>query len=261
MAIDIITAILLGVLQGITEWLPISSSGHLALAQNIFGLDVPVVFDIFIHIGTLAAVCIFYRKDIFSILKSLARFDLKSKETKLALLIIAAMIPTAIIGFAFKPFFESMFSSNVLIGIALILTGIILYVASKARLSNKPLSLVPALLIGIFQGIAVAPGISRSGSTISAGLLQGINAKEAARFSFLLSIPAVIGATIFEDKDAAIMIDPTVFLPYVIGAAVAATVGYFSIKFLLRLLEERKFHLFAYYCWLVGIFAIAASAW
>ena len=259
MAIDLITAILLGLLQGVTEWLPISSSGHLALAQNTLGLDVPVVFDIFIHIGTLAAVCIFYRKDIISILKSLARLDLRSKETRLALLIIMAMIPTAIIGFAFKPFFESMFSSNVLVGIALIITGTILYAASRAKPSNKPVSLIPALIIGIFQGIAVAPGISRSGATISAGLLQGINAKEAAKFSFLLSIPAIIGATAFEVKDAAsFSID---WIPFVIGAIAAAIVGYLAIGFLLRILEERKFQWFAYYCWLVGIFAIASYAW
>jgi undecaprenyl-diphosphatase len=258
---DLIIAILLGILQGVTEWLPISSSGHLALAQNTLGLDVPVVFDIFIHIGTLAAVCIFYRKDIVSILRSLTKFNLKSKEIRLALLIIAAMIPTAIIGFTFKPFFESMFSSNVMIGMALIITGTILYAASRAKPSNKPVSFIPALIIGIFQGIAVAPGISRSGATISAGLLQGINAREAARFSFLLSIPAVIGATIFEVKDTALAIDPSAFLPYVIGAVVAAAVGYFSIKFLLKLLEERKFQWFAYYCWLVGIFAIASFGW
>jgi len=259
MAIDIITAVLLGLLQGVTEWLPISSSGHLALAQNTLGLDVPVVFDIFIHIGTLAAVCIFYRKDIISILKSLAIFDLKSKETRFALLIIGAMIPTAIIGFAFRPFFESMFSSNVLVGMALIITGTILYFASKARPSNEPLSPASSLVIGIFQGIAVAPGISRSGATISAGLLQGINAKEAARFSFLLSIPAIIGATIFEVKDAAsFSID---WIPFVMGAIAAAIVGYFAIGFLLRILEERKFQWFAYYCWLVGIFAMASSVW
>jgi undecaprenyl-diphosphatase len=228
--------------------------------QNTFSLDVPVVFDIFLHLGTLAAVCVVYRKDIIAMLQALLRLDFKSKEFQLILFIILAMIPTAIIGFTFKSFFESMFKSNLQIGIALIITGIILYlastIASRIKSTGKPLSAISAFIIGIFQGIAVAPGISRSGTTISAGLLQGISAKEAAKFSFLLSIPAVLGAAAFEVKDMAKSSVSIDWIPFLLGAVIAAIIGYFAIKFLLKLLEEKKFQWFAYYCWIIGIIVI-----
>jgi len=177
------------------------------------------------------------------------------------LLLILAMTPTAIIGFTFKSFFEGMFKSNLQIGIALIITGIILYLASKTKTKTKQASnkitANSSLIIGIFQGIAVAPGISRSGATISAGLLQGIKAKEAARFSFLLSVPAILGATVFEVKDAAL--GSIELVPFLVGASAATVVGYFTIKFLLKILEEKKFQYFAYYCWIIGITVIVFS--
>ena len=256
---DLLQAILLGVLQGITEWLPISSSGHLALVQNFSGLDVPVVFDVFLHIGTLVAVCVVYRKDIVAMLLALLKLDFKSREFNTVLLIVLAMIPTAIIGFSFKPFFESMFKSNLQIGAALVVTGLLLYVASRKKTENKEASPLSSLIVGIAQGISVAPGISRSGTTISAGLLQGIDAKEAARFSFLLSIPAIIGAAAFELKDSAVALDSASFLPFLAGAAAAAVVGYLSIGFLIMMLEEINLAWFAYYCGITGAAAIALS--
>ena len=256
---DLIIAFLLGILQGITEWLPISSSGHLALVQNTFGLDVPVVFDIFIHLGTLLAVCVVYKKDLIAMLKALLSLDFKSKEFKLIILIALAVIPTAIIGFTFKDFFESMFSNSLLIGIGLILTGIILYLASKAKVTRKMNTAVSAFIIGVFQGLAIAPGISRSGATIAIGLIQGIDMKEIAKFTFLLALPTIIGATIFEVKDLTLSQAQVDWIPFLIGALTAAIVGYLSIKFFLKVLEERKFYWFAYYCWAIGILVIIFS--
>jgi len=256
---DLIIAFLLGILQGITEWLPISSSGHLALVQNTFGLDVPVVFDIFIHMGTLVAVCIVYKKDLIAMLKALLQLKFKSKEFNLFLLIILAIIPTAIIGFAFKDFFESMFSNSLLIGVGLIITGIILYLASKVKVTKKTNTKASAFIIGIFQGLAIAPGISRSGATIAIGIIQGIDVKEIAKFTFLLAIPTIIGATVFEVKDLALSQAQVDWFPFLIGALTAAIVGYLSIKFFLKVLEEKKFYWFAYYCWFIGILAIVSS--
>jgi len=253
---DILQAVFLGLIQGITEWLPISSSGHLALVQNYLGMKVPVEFDVFLHLGTLLAVCVFYKEKIGLMLSSVLRFDYKSEPGKEAAYIVLASIPTAIIGFGFKDQFEAMFASSLIIGICLLLTGEILFIASMIKNGKKGLSARSSLVIGLAQGLAIAPGISRSGMTISAGLLQNIDAKKAAGFSFMLSIPAIIGASFFQIKDSGLDLASETFLPYIIGAAVAALVGYISIKFLLRVLEERRFKLFAYYCWLIGFVVI-----
>lgn len=250
---DLLQAILLGALQGITEWLPISSSGHLALAQMLMGLQVPVSFDIMLHLGTLLAVLIYYWKRLLAITLAAIRLDFKSDEGKTALLILAGSIPTAIIGLAFKGFFESMFTSPILLGIALLLTGLVLFSTKFFKGARKP-ELLDAIIIGIAQGIAVAPGISRSGWTISAGMARGIEREKAADFSFLLSIPALVGAAAIEGRKAAFSgLDP---LAIAAGVAVAGLVGYASIALLLKLIRRGNFHLFAFYCWLLGLAAI-----
>ena len=251
---DFSQAILLGIIQGITEWLPVSSSGHLALAQQLMGLRVPVAFDIMLHLGTLLAVVIYYWRKLLAILLALIRLDSKSAEFRLALLILLGSIPTAIIGFALKDFFESMFSSPAMIGMALILTGFALF-STKFFRGKKRIGFADAFVVGVAQGIAVAPGISRSGWTISAGMARGVEKEKAADFSFLLSIPALIGAAIFEGRNAVFSdIDLVVVAA---GVIVAAAVGYASIAVLLKLVRRGDFHLFAYYCWLLGLAAIA----
>jgi undecaprenyl-diphosphatase len=241
--ITYLDALLLGLVQGVTEWLPVSSSAHLALLQELLGISPPVLFDIALHFGTLLAVVAYMRNDIIALLR---RRDLLAY-------IVLASIPTAIIGFALHDFFASFFSNIALVGAALIVTGIALYCTRFAKEKTR-LAPASALVIGVAQGISVAPGISRSGSTIATGMLLGINREEAARFSFLLSIPAIAGAALFEARHAAFAIpDPG---PTLLGVAIAALVGYASIDFLLKFLKKGDLGVFSWYCWLLGAGAV-----
>ncbi|MBU4501064.1 MAG: undecaprenyl-diphosphate phosphatase [Nanoarchaeota archaeon] len=248
--ITFLQAVILGIIQGITEWLPISSSGHLALAQMYFGLSVPVAFDVMLHVATLAVVFIVFWKDIVNILKAVLSLDFKSENGKLALYIIIANIPTAIIGFAFRDTFKSFFYNRYAIASALIFTSIFLYFSDR-KTGNKKLNYKNTFLIGIAQGIAIIPGISRSGITISMGLLGKIDRKLVAKFSFLLSIPAIIGASIFEVKNLALA---DISIPLLSVAMISSfIVGYISLKLLLKIIINKKFHLFAYYCFILGL--------
>lgn len=253
---DYFQAIILGIIQGITEWLPVSSSGHLALIQNFFGMTPPVVFDMLLHIGTLAAVLIYFRKDILDLIKGFLSFDKNNKDFQISILIILASIPTAIIGFTLHDFFESMFSNILYVGIALIITGIILFLTRN--LSGK-LEINPkiAFLMGIAQGFAVAPGISRSGITISTGMLLGLEKQKAARFSFLLFIPAIIGAMLFKLSDIS-SLGPDIG-PAIVGTIISAITGYLAIDVLLKLINKNQFSIFSYYCLLLGLVIIILS--
>jgi len=249
---DLLQAIVLALVQGFTEWLPVSSSGHLVIAQKLMGLSVPVAFDVFLHLGTLAAVVVFFWKDIVNILKSLPTFDTKDANFKLLLYIIVGTIPTAFIGLLFLKFFESLFSSGRAVGVGLLITGALL-LSSKLRSGKKNLGWLSSLVMGVFQGIAIAPGISRSGSTISAGLFSGVNKDEVFRYSFLLSIPAILGATVLEYKGLALS---DLGLYTVVGAAIAAVSGYVAIRIVRRVLLSERFYLFAIYCFLAGLLVL-----
>jgi undecaprenyl-diphosphatase len=254
---DIFQAVLLGVLQGITEWLPVSSSGHLAVVQHLFGLDVPVLVDIMLHMGTVLAVVAVFRRDILAIFKALARMDIRSENGRLALLIIAALLPTAAIGFAFKNIFEAFFYNMTAIGIGFLITGCFLFVCERWP-RKKSVGLKEALLIGTAQGIAIAPGISRSGATIGAGLLAGVDKEKAARFSFLLSVPAIMGAALFDFNG--IELASADVLNVFVGVAAAAIVGIFAIKFLLDVIRQQRFRWFAVYCWIMGAAVLLMAA-
>jgi undecaprenyl-diphosphatase len=246
---DILQAVLLGIVQGITEWLPVSSSGHLAILQNLFGLGAPVLFDIMLHLGTILAVVVVFWKEILEILKAVVKFDFTGENGKLAIFIIVAMVPTAIIGFAFKKTFESLFSNLTAIGIALIITGCFLFICERFK-RKAELGFKESLLVGIAQGIAIIPGISRSGATIGTGLLLGIEKEKVAKFSFLLSIPAIIGASIFDFNATELA---SVGWNYaLIGIIISAVVGYLTIKLLLNIIKKQKFWLFSIYCWILG---------
>ncbi|SJZ31509.1 undecaprenyl-diphosphate phosphatase [Selenihalanaerobacter shriftii] len=246
-------SIILGIVQGITEFLPISSSGHLVIFQRLLGLKEPqLIYNVFLHFGTLIAVLIFYWKDIKRLL------SLDPKHNKERFLIIMASIPTAIIGFGLKDIFESLFGSILAVGVALVVTGLLLWLVEnldiKFNKSILDLSWFHVILIGIAQGMAITPGVSRSGSTIVAGLLLGLGRKEAARFSFLIFIPAVLGATLLETLDviqAGVIGINTVAL--FTGMIISTIVGYLSIKFLLKLLENENLNYFAYYVWGIGV--------
>jgi len=250
---DWLTVVVLSIVQGITEWLPVSSSGHLAIIQTIFNLNVPVLFDILLHLGSMLAVVLIFREDIIKMISAVLKLDFKSEEGKLALFIVAASIPTAIIGFAFKSLFESFFTNLLAVGIGLLITGTFLFICERFS-KKKELKLKDALIIGAVQGIAIIPGISRSGATIGTGLLLGIDKEKAARFSFLLAIPAIIGATIFDFSAAELSAIGIQFA--IAGIILSALVSFFAIKWLLDIIKKQKFHWFAFYCWMIGIAVI-----
>lgn len=251
--VTILQSLLLGAVQGLTEWLPISSSGHLVIAQKLLGLEIPVAFDTALHMGTLIPVLIIFRREIFKILKAFLSFNRRDENFNLGVFILIGTIVTGLIGITFLQFFESLFKSTFAVGAGLMVSGVFVYVSKFFR-GNRKLGLTDSVVIGIVQGVSIAPGMSRSGLTISTGMMRKIDRKTLFRFSFLLSILAIIGAHLVEMRSAAIgNINPTVLLS---GVAVSAVVGYAAIKFLYKIILSNKFHLFAYYCFVLGLVII-----
>lgn len=269
---DIIQAIILGVIQGLTEFLPVSSSAHLVFITDILGLPQNVAFDTLLHLGTLVAVVGYFWRDIVEIITSFISsimdiFRGKFKEglkekpfKKLTWLLVVGTIPAGIMGILLQKQFEALFNSVIYVGFFLIITGLLLWGAERVKPGEKDvedISFKNALVIGIAQGIAIAPGISRSGATISAGLFSGLNRELAARFSFLLSIPAILGAALVQAKDITSFDASTAVL--IAGFLSALIFGYLAIKLLLKIIKERTLMIFAYYCWIVGIAVIIIS--
>ncbi len=262
---ELYQGIILGIIQGLTEFLPVSSSGHLVLGQIFFGItQSQLIFDISVHVGTLLAVLVVYASDIRAMLISISRFISKAvllkpvthlfKEDKnlyLAGLILIGSVPTAFIGLFLKQFEDIIFSSTVLVGIMLILTGTILWASRNFYFKKDKFGIKQASIIGISQGLAVIPGISRSGTTIAVGMFLGLDRHTAAKFSFLLSIPAILGAQVLSIKD---MINKGLVIDQVtIYATIASFItGLIALKLLLSLVHSGRFHLFAPYCWLIG---------
>ncbi|MCK5541887.1 MAG: undecaprenyl-diphosphate phosphatase [Desulfobacterales bacterium] len=262
---EIYQGVLLGILQGVTEFLPVSSSGHLVLGQHFFNMAEPMLaFNISVHLGTLAAIVIVFFKDIKEIGSSIFKPASSKSNNKLLLLIITGCLPTAVLGYVINIWGNIVFSSILLVGCMLILTGIILWLTRKKQNTQNNQSkdiqisnftFKSAFFIGVCQGIAVIPGISRSGATISAGLFAGLDRKMAAKFSFLLSIPAIIGAELLhlaKGLDQPIIITKATIL----GTLAAFITGYIALVFLLKIVNKGKLHLFAPYCWAIGILII-----
>ncbi len=243
-------AFILAIVQGITEWLPVSSSGHLVIFQQAFGMSADMSFDLALHFATLIVVLLVFWRDIVDVLKAFITVDIDSPDWRFAMMIIAGIIPTGLIGYFFSAFFESAFTSLTVVGFALLITGLMLFLTRFPPRAKK-LGFKRALLIGVFQGLAITPGISRSGATISSAISTGVSREKAIRFSFLLFIPAVIGATAFKLGDLAAlgMADAG---PVMLGMVTAIVVGFFSLKLLIRLVSSRRFHWFAIYCWALG---------
>lgn len=242
-------AIILGIIQGLTEFLPISSSGHLVLFQKLLKVqEANLTFDIMVHFGTLIAVIVYFWSDIVAIIKK--------PLNKLPIYIIIATIPTGVIGLAFSDFFDKLFQTGQTLGIEFIITGLIIWLAESLRSGSKGLreiTVTDALLIGTCQGLAILPAISRSGLTIAGSLFRGLNRKFAAKFSFLLSIPAILGATVVEGKDLlGANINPDLLLPIIVGTVAAALAGYLAIKFMIRILERGSLKIFSYYVFTLG---------
>lgn len=250
-------AIFLGALQGATEFLPVSSSGHLAIAQHYLpGFSQPgILFDVLLHVGTIVAVAIYFRRELAALLASPFRRGEEARlQQRLLRLLIIGSIPTAIIGLLFKDFFEGLFENIIVVSLMLLVTGFLLFIAERFRRGGRKegeLTLTDALVVGTVQGCAIIPGISRSGSTIAALLLKGVDGETAARFSFLLAIPAVLGAALLSVRDLGEVATGQIPL-YLAGAGTAFLTGLLSIHLLLAVIRRRRLIAFALYCWLVG---------
>jgi undecaprenyl-diphosphatase len=247
-------SILLGILQGLTEFLPVSSSGHLVLAQSLLpGFDGPAVaFDVLLHVGTLAAVLIYFRRDLIRIVKDL--FHPREGGLHLPLLLVVGTVPAALTGVfladAIKPLFAAPRSAS----IGLLITSFLLFAAWKVgtvgNRSLNSLTFQAALIIGVLQAVAIVPGISRSGATIAAGVFLGLSGRDAARFSFLLSIPAIAGALLLE---SGALREMDAVAAYTAGALAAALTGWASVAYLMRLLGKGRLLPFAVYCLVLGV--------
>lgn len=249
-------AVVLGVVQGLTEFLPVSSSGHLVLGQHLLGLKEPeLLFDVAVHVGTLAAVVAYFWRDLWTMLRGLwARDEDAERGRRLIMLVVVGSVPTAAIGLFFRHDFERLFGSVTAVGIALLITGVLLmatHFAPPARRELWRMGAWRALVIGLVQGIAITPGISRSGSTISVALLLGVERRLAAEYSFLLSLPAILGALLLHLKD----LGPgqaVEWTPLLAGGAVAAGTGLIALKVLIGVVQRGGLHWFAFYCWALG---------
>lgn len=270
-----IEAIVLGAIQGLTEFLPVSSSGHLVLFQNLFGLKEPeLLFDICLHVGTLAAVLIVFYREILDILTALVRIPgrLRSaggianllagdRSIRMALLIVVGSIPTAVIGLLFKEITDRLFGSLTIVGCMLLVTGTLLWLTRAIRSQGRPVeqtTLKDAIVIGIVQGLAILPGISRSGSTIATALFLGVDRTVAGRYSFLLSIPAIVGALALSLDTPEL--HTTIPLETILaGSVISAAIGWLALLILLRVVDRGQLHRFAPYCWIVGAITLVIA--
>ncbi len=271
----LVKAVILGLIQGLGEFIPISSSGHLVLVQILFGLvGSEVAFDVALHLGTLAVVFIFYRKTLTVLFLEL-RFlpgvlvcpvRLKTlyqtrPDFRFGLLLIIGTLPVTLIGLFFKDILEKSFDSTGGVGAALVITGIVLRLAGRRGRNGREaeyMTIGDAFLIGLAQSVAIVPGFSRSGFTICAGLFLGLSRLTAARFSFLLSIPAIFGAVILESKGR--LESSFTALQFVVGVVVAAVSGYLALALLIKFLKKDDFSVFSWWCWAVGLLTMASAA-
>lgn len=244
----LIQAIILSIIQGITEWFPISSSGHLALVQNYFGFQ-NLSFGVFLHLASIFAITIIFWKDIFRLL------NLKNKENlKYIFYILISIIPAGIIGYLFKKQIEGFFSSMLYLGIFFIISGILVYSTKFSMERKNKIDFFDSIFIGIFQAIAILPGISRSGATISSSLFRGLKKEEAVKFSFLIAIPVILGASILELEDLSVsgisyeLLITSFFITFI--------VSFFTIKILMKIINKEKFYLFGIYNFVLGVLVL-----
>jgi len=266
-------SILMGIIQGVAEFLPISSSGHLALFQTFFGMENMeekyMFFTVLLHFGTLISVCMVYWRDIVDMIREffLGIAALAGRKDtgvappparRMVMLIIIATVPLFVM-----VFLRDAVSNSIMVSCALLATGFILFFSDRIARGHKTArnaTVADALIVGCGQALAVIPGLSRSGTTISVGMMRGFDRAFAVRFSFLMSLPAVLGANVLEIKDALASNFPIEELPmYLVGVAVSAVVGYFAIRLVKSLSDKGKFGKFAYYCWAVGLGSLVAG--
>jgi undecaprenyl-diphosphatase len=271
--LTVLDALILGVVQGLTEFLPVSSSGHLVIVPELLNIPAPTLaFDVLVHVATLVAVLGYFMRDVSKIVLSLvAPRRLRDRQEvkywrRIFVWLVIGSIPAALSGFLLSGFFESLFDSTLAVGVFLLITSLLLWGSDFAlgRVRREPAQLGrmragDALIVGCFQALAIAPGLSRSGSTIAAGVFLGFDRPTAARFSFLLSIPVIFGAFIFKVKDIGGAFAGTSSMAYVLGAVAAAISGFVAVYFLMRFVKEHRLRGFAIYTALLGLFVIVLS--
>lgn len=258
---DIIDAIILGIIQGLTEFLPVSSSGHLELGKAILGDDsLPhesLLFTVVLHFATALSTIVVFRKDVLEIFRGLFKFTWND-ETKFSLKIIISMIPAALVGLFFEKELELLFGGNIiLVGFMLIITALLLYLAAKAKNTGKPVSYSNAFVIGISQAIAMLPGISRSGATISTSVLLGNDKSRAARFSFLMVVPLIFGKITKDIFSGDLSYESAQIKTLSIGFFAAFVSGIIACTWMIKIVKKSKLSYFAVYCFIVGIIAIS----
>ncbi len=260
---EIINAIILGIIQGLTEFLPVSSSGHLEIAKAILGEnkvgEESLLMTLVLHFATALSTIIIFRKDILEILSGLLQFK-NNDSLWFSLKIVLSMIPAALVGLFFNDEIEALFGGALtLVGSMLLVTGLLLFLADKAKASAKKVGIKHAILIGISQAIAILPGISRSGATISTAVLLGIDKEKAARFSFLMVVPLIFGKMAKDILSGDLQYETTTFIPLVIGFIFAFLTGMFACKWMIKLVKSSQLKYFAYYCFAIGGIVIATS--
>ncbi|MFC1496088.1 undecaprenyl-diphosphate phosphatase [Candidatus Margulisiibacteriota bacterium] len=265
--------LILGIVQGLTEFLPVSSSGHLVIFTKLLNLPTDLFFDALVHVATLLAVAIYFRKEILDLLKGFFAGMIQVIKTrairpalnesirfKIACWILVGTFATGVIGISFEDYFEGWFDSLFHVGCFLLLTGALILLAEwlgSGTKKEKGFTRMDALIIGAAQGCAIAPGLSRSGATISMALLRDLDRKLAARFSFLLSIPAILGAALFQLKDLIEELPYSIpYVQYALGFVAAFVSGYWAIKIFMNLIQKSSLRPFAYYCFIIGVIVL-----
>lgn len=262
---EVIDAIILGIIQGLTEFLPVSSSGHLELAKAILGdsslPEESLLFTVILHFATALSTLVVFRKDVWEILRGLFQFKW-NEQTKFSLKIIISMIPAVVIGVLFEEQLESFFGSNIqFVGFMLIVTAVLLFFADRAKKTQKSVSNPNAFVIGIAQAIAMLPGISRSGATISTSVLLGVDKTKSARFSFLMVVPLILGKIAKDLLGGDLVFQAGQELAIGAGFLAAFVAGLAACTWMIRLVRKSKLTYFAIYCLIVGLIAIGWSVW
>jgi len=257
-------ALILGVIQGLTEFLPVSSSGHLAIGKALFGIETAdLSFEVAVHAATVLATIVVFRNDILALLRGLFKWRMNA-ETRYILLILLSMIPVFIVGMFFKDSVESLFGSGLLVvGIALVVTALLLFLSETlaARRGNDggKVGWKSALWMGLAQAVAVIPGLSRSGSTIAAGLLSGVSKSEVTRFSFLMVLIPILGEAFLDVVGGDFAASSVGILPLLLGFAAAFVSGLFACRFMIAMVRKARLKWFALYCVLVGLACIIST--
>ena len=255
----LLVAIILGIVQGLTEFLPVSSSGHIEIAKSLLGIpkqEQNLLMTIVLHAATALSTIFVFRKDIKEIISGLLQFKL-NKEFQFSVKVILSMIPATIVGLLLENEIELLFNGEILlVGSMLIVTGLLLFLADKAKHTNQNVNFLHALIIGVSQAIAILPGVSRSGATISTSVLLGIDREKAARFSFLMVVPLILGKMGKDIISGDILIENATLMPLVTGFTAAFITGLFACKWMIQLVKKSKLKYFSFYCFFVGTVSI-----